>query len=95
MFTSDSGRMYWDLDDSTRIEITDIIELSNESARTGLASPLEKFYFVLSTGILWRFQNGIWKEVGGSGGGGGESSILSDVEPLGQGEDATWLEVLQ
>ena len=65
ILTYDSGRMFWDINSSVRIEITDIIELPNESARTGLVSPLDKFYYVLETNTLWRYHSGAWSKVGG------------------------------
>lgn len=53
------GRQYWDTPEGERIEITDIIELVSEASRKAITSPLEKFYYVLSTDKLWRY-NGKW-----------------------------------
>ena len=64
ILTSDSQKMYWDVDDNTRIEITDIVDIPNEITRIEMSNPLDKFYYVLSTRALWRFYNNTWARVG-------------------------------
>jgi hypothetical protein len=63
ILTSDSCNMYWDVDGNTRIKITDVIELPNEAARTGLAAPFEKFYYVVSTGVMWHYHASAWHPI--------------------------------
>jgi hypothetical protein len=89
-FTSDGQNLYWDVD-GKRVQITDIIELASESDRIALLTPIEKFYFVLTTGVFWRYHNGSWSIIGGIS---GESSVLSPTQPSGQKENDSWLQVL-
>ena len=91
IFTSDSHNLYWDADATTRVKVTDIIELASESDRIALASPSDKFYYVFSTGVFWRHHNGAWSMIGGVS---GESSILSPTQPSGQKESDSWLEII-
>jgi hypothetical protein len=91
VFTSDTRRLYWDVDSDTRVEITDIIELPDETARIALSSPINKLYFVLATGVLWRYQGNAWCIVGS---GEGEQSVISSSQPTEQKTGDTWLEVL-
>ena len=45
---------------SNRMILGDIIELATDAERLALASPVEKFYFVAETNVLWRYNNGSW-----------------------------------
>lgn len=86
-FTRDSQRLFWDYDDSTRVEITDIVELDSDTTRLGLGSPADKFYYVLNTNTLWRYQDGSWKQVG-------SNTVISATKPSGQSVGDTWLKLL-
>ncbi|MDR1688330.1 MAG: hypothetical protein LBS21_06935, partial [Clostridiales bacterium] len=70
-FTEDTQRLFWD-NDGERIEITDIVELSDETARLAIEKPIDKFYYVISTGELWRAQGGEWKRA--------DYSVLAAIE---------------
>lgn len=53
---------------SNRMILGDIIELATDAERLALASPVEKFYFVAETNVLWRYNNGSWIDMTNSGG---------------------------
>ena len=62
-FVGDTKELYYDLG-STRNEIKDILTLEKESDRTNiLFAPLNKFYFVMETKILWLYKDGAWHQV--------------------------------
>lgn len=78
---TDEHRMYWDSPDGKRYEVTDIIELESEVARQSISKPLNKFYYVLSTNTLYRYNNG-WKNLSAGGSGGGGGGEQPPVEPF-------------
>lgn len=62
-FLEDTGEIYFDYD-SKRIGIKDIEILETEDNRTSiLFVPLNKFYFVIETQILWLYKDGTWYQV--------------------------------
>ncbi len=75
LMTSDTKNVFYDLA-GERIQLTDIIELDTEAQRKAILAPLNKFYFVKDTGILWRYNNG-WLSWGH--GGGSSSSAVHKV----------------
>ena len=91
ILTSDSQNMYWDFDNNIRIKITDVIDISNEAVRIAMADPQDKFYFVISTKTLWRFNNNTWTKINNDS---SNSVIMSATEPVGQEDGDAWLEVL-
>jgi hypothetical protein len=95
IFTYDSRRLYFDLDDNTRIQISDIIELNTELERTSLLVPVDKFYFIFETGVLWRYHLGAWSIIAGKDPE-GFNYIVSDDQPddddVGIGD--IWAEVI-
>jgi len=54
-FSSDGGRLYWDINDTTRIEVTDIIEVNTDADRLAISAPVGKFYYVIATNQLWKY----------------------------------------
>lgn len=56
IFVSDTQRIYLDFN-NTRTEYSQIIVLRNEDQRLDI-NPVEGFYFVLDTNILWRYESG-------------------------------------
>lgn len=62
----DSGDIYYDCN-GNRVHLTDIVVLDNDAQRTSIATPFDKFYFVKETGALWRYDNGAWVNISGSG----------------------------
>ncbi len=54
---SDSEELFVDKG-GERIQIRDIIRLSTDAERTATLAPLDKLYFVVSTGKLWSYRNG-------------------------------------
>lgn len=65
-FIEDTKELFFDFD-SQRVEVKDILTLDTDSERTSiLFAPLNKFYFVLETGILWFYKDGTWYQVSGS-----------------------------
>ena len=66
-FVEDTKELFFDFD-SKRSEVKDILILEKESERTSiLFAPLNKFYFVLETKILWLYKDGSWYQVSQSG----------------------------
>lgn len=62
-FVDDTKELFFDFD-SKRSEVKDILVLEKESERTSiLFVPLNKFYFVLETKILWLYKDGSWYQV--------------------------------
>ena len=58
-FTSDTGELYYDFN-SNRVQITDFVIVNTETERAALIAPLNKFYYILDTGILWLYKDGEW-----------------------------------
>ena len=62
-FVEDTKELFYDLG-SKRTEVKDILILEKEAERTSiLFSPLNKFYFVIETQILWLYKDGNWYRV--------------------------------
>jgi hypothetical protein len=62
-FVNDTKELFFDFN-SNRNEVKDILILQKESERTNiLFAPLNKFYFVLETKILWVYKDGTWYQV--------------------------------
>ena len=62
-FVDDTKELFVDFN-SQRIEVTDILILNHDSERTSiLFTPLNKFYFVLDTQILWFYKDGSWYQI--------------------------------
>lgn len=62
-FVHDTKELFYDFG-SVRNEIKDILVLEKEAERTNiLFAPLNKFYFVLETKILWMYKDGVWYQV--------------------------------
>ena len=59
VFCRDTQELFVDMSTGERKQITDIIILQTEAERTGLVAPLTKFYYVVETSKLWRYQ-GSW-----------------------------------
>lgn len=67
-YCTDSFNVYLDsLLEGKRVKISDVIILSDESARSSLLAPLpNKIYCVLSTGSLYIYNNSVWNKLGAS-----------------------------
>ena len=62
-FVEDTKELFYDFD-SKRVGVKDILILEKESERTSiLFTPLNKFYFVLETQILWLYKDGSWYKI--------------------------------
>ena len=62
-FVSDTKELFYDFG-TVRNEVKDILILEKEAERTDiLFAPLNKFYFVLETKILWVYKDGAWYQV--------------------------------
>ena len=62
-FVDDTKELFFDFD-SKRSEVKDILVLQQEAERTSiLFAPLNKFYFVLETQVLWFYKDGSWYKV--------------------------------
>lgn len=59
LILTDTQKLMYDNGDK-RIVLGDIIELETESERSALLTPLNKFYFIKNTGVLWRYNSGSW-----------------------------------
>ena len=60
-FVKDTRRIYLDMN-GVRIEYSDIQILQNEVSRSNLLAPVEGFYFVEETNVMWRYKEG-WKQI--------------------------------
>lgn len=58
LICTDEQRLYWDQPDGVRSEITDVIELPNEMTRESWPNPRNKFYYVIASNRLYRYQDG-------------------------------------
>lgn len=63
IFIQDLGRIAFDFK-GNRVFYNQIVELETEEERLGLDSPLSGYYFVISTGCLWHF-NDEWTPITG------------------------------
>ena len=61
VFVTDTKQMYLDMN-GNRLGYTDIQVLPTESDRISILAPVEGFYFVEETDILWRYKEG-WKQI--------------------------------
>lgn len=60
-FVTDTKRLYLDIN-GNRLPYVDIQILSRESDRTSILAPIEGFYFVEDTSVLWRYKGG-WVQI--------------------------------
>lgn len=63
IIVTDTFQQYYDVSDSTRIEITNILILDTDADRLNILAPINTFYFVISSKMLW-FYNFGWIPVG-------------------------------
>lgn len=56
IFIQDSGRIAFDFNNK-RVFYNQIVELDTDADRQELVSPLNGYYFVIDTGILWTYRN--------------------------------------
>lgn len=86
VFLYDIGRIAFDYK-GTRVFYNQIVELESEAVRQSLENPLDGYYFVVGTGILWAYKSG-WIQITGKP----ESIEFIDVElpELGQ-EDKLYI----
>ena len=61
VFVTDTKKMYLDIN-GNRLAYTDIQVLPKETDRTSILAPIEGFYYIEETNILWRYKEG-WKKV--------------------------------
>lgn len=61
VFTLDTKQLYLDMK-GLRIKYTDIQVLASESDRTSILAPVEGFYFVEETSVVWRYKGG-WRQL--------------------------------
>lgn len=61
VFVTDTKKMYLDIN-GNRLPYVDIQILSQETDRTSILAPIEGFYYVEETNVLWRYK-GSWKKV--------------------------------
>ena len=57
IYTSDTHRQYWDVEDGQRVSIEEIIQLNTDTERTELLTPINSFYYVKATHVLWRYDS--------------------------------------
>lgn len=58
IFSRDDRVIYLDTD--VRTSFQQIITVAKETTRPNLVSPVEGFYFVEDTAVLWRYKDGVW-----------------------------------
>lgn len=61
IFLHDIGRLAFDYN-GKRVFYNQIVELQTEAERLSLENPLDGYYFVIGSGILWTYQAG-WIQV--------------------------------
>jgi hypothetical protein len=61
IFVKDTKSIYLDLN-GNRLSYTEITVLPLETDRTSILAPVEGFYYVEETDILWRYKEG-WKQI--------------------------------
>lgn len=61
LFSRDDRVIYLDTDKRTSFQ--QIITVVDEDTRLSLISPVNGFYFVEETAILWRYKNTIWTQL--------------------------------
>lgn len=74
VFLYDIGRIAFDYK-GTRVFYNQIVELETEDERKTLESPLDGYYFIIGTGVLWAYKAG-WIQITGKP----ESIEFVDVE---------------
>ena len=74
VFLYDIGRIAFDYK-GTRVFYNQIVELETESERLALENPLDGYYFVIGSGVLWAYKAG-WIQITGKP----ESIEFIDVE---------------
>lgn len=80
LICTDSGDLFYDIADSKRVHLTDIIDLETDAERTAILVPIDKTYFVKSTGHFWRYLKGAWVDLSALAS--GSSSIMVAVTLL-------------
>lgn len=61
LILTDTRKLMYD-NGASRITLGDVVELDRESDRQSLLAPINKFYFVKETGVLWRCDAGEWSK---------------------------------
>lgn len=61
IFSRDERVIYLDTD--VRTSFQQIITVASEEVRQGLTSPVQGFYFVKGSKILWNYENGVWTQI--------------------------------
>ena len=61
IFIQDIGRIAFDYNNK-RVFYNQIVELNTDVEREELDSPLNGYYFVIDTGVLWNYRNG-WNQI--------------------------------
>lgn len=56
IFLNDIGRIAFDYKD-TRVFYNQIVELNTDDERQALTNPLDGYYFIIGTGILWAYKS--------------------------------------
>lgn len=57
VFIQDIGRIAFDYNNK-RVYYNQIVELDTEAERQELVSPLNGYYFIIDSGVLWHYKNG-------------------------------------
>lgn len=61
IFVHDTKKFYLDMN-GLRLGYSDIQVLASDSDRTAVLAPVEGFYFVDDTNVMWRYKGG-WKQI--------------------------------
>lgn len=59
IIVTDTRKLMYD-DGNNRITLGDVVELDTDAQRTEILAPLNKFYFIKETGVLWRYNTNAW-----------------------------------
>ena len=81
VFLYDIGRIAFDYK-GTRVFYNQIVELQTEAERLALKDPLDGYYFIIGSGILWSYKSG-WIQITGKP----ENIEFIDVELPELGQD--------
>lgn len=92
IFAEDSCRLYWDISNSLRKEITDLIRLNTDAQRSTITPIEDKFYLTKDTMHLWVYSGGLWYDLTAPS---GVNIQVSSTAPAEQNEGDFWLEILK
>lgn len=62
IFVGDRNKICLDFNNKRHV-FEEIVDISTEEARKSIIAPVDSFYFVKDTCVLWRYMGGVWKQL--------------------------------